>query len=137
MGLRLLKYVLKVNGTIIDLLCSLDCYTSKIEYGSDSVEVIDDGSGISPSNFENLCLKHYTSKIQEFEDLLNVQTFGFRGEALSSLCALSTLSVTTCEKNSKIGWKLEYEMFRNILVHMNAHFLRYSCFKTDMILMVI
>lgn len=84
--------------------------TFEIEFGSDSVEVIDDGSGISPSNFENLCLKHYTSKIEEFEDLLNVQTFGFRGEALSSLCALSALSVTTCEKGSKIGWKLEYEM---------------------------
>lgn len=62
--------------------------TFEIEFGSDSVVVTDDGSGISPSNFENLCLKHYTSKIEEFEDLLNVQTFGFRGEALSSLCAL-------------------------------------------------
>lgn len=80
-----------------------------IDYGSDSVEVNDDGCGISSSNFENLCLKHYTSKIEEFEDLLNVQTFGFRGEALSSLCALSTLGVTTCEKGSNIGWKLEYD----------------------------
>lgn len=82
-----------------------------LEYGSDSFEVSDDGYGISPSNFENLCLKHYTSKIEEFEDLLSVQTFGFRGEALSSLCALSTLGVTTCEKGNTIGWKLEYVLF--------------------------
>ncbi|XP_057367591.1 mismatch repair endonuclease PMS2-like [Daphnia carinata] len=93
---------------------SLDSGASTVEvrlkeYGSDSIEVSDDGSGISPSNFENLCLKHYTSKIEEFEDLLSVQTFGFRGEALSSLCALSTLSVTTCEKSKNIGWKLEYD----------------------------
>ncbi|KAI9562884.1 putative PMS1 [Daphnia sinensis] len=93
---------------------SLDSGASTVEvrlkeYGSDSIEVSDDGSGISPSNFENLCLKHYTSKIQEFEDLLSVQTFGFRGEALSSLCALSTLGVTTCEKGKNIGWKLEYD----------------------------
>ena len=93
---------------------------SMIEYGIDSVEVTDDGSGIAPSNFENLCLKHYTSKIEEFEDLLNVQTFGFRGEALSSLCALSALSVTTCEKESKIGWKLEYGIYPNNMYDNNG-----------------
>ncbi len=80
-----------------------------VEYGSESVEVTDNGQGISPLNFENLCLKHYTSKIEEFDDLLEVQTFGFRGEALSSLCALSTLSVTTCEKGQTLGWKLDFD----------------------------
>ena len=73
------------------------------------VEVSDNGSGISETNFESLCLKHYTSKLQDFEDLPNVETFGFRGEALSSLCALSKLSVSTCEKGKAIGSKLEYD----------------------------
>lgn len=79
------------------------------DYGSEMVEVSDNGQGISETNFENLCLKHYTSKLQEFEDLPNVETFGFRGEALSSLCALSKLSVSTCEKGQAIGSKLEYD----------------------------
>jgi DNA mismatch repair protein PMS2 len=88
----------------------LDIFISYLlEYGSELVEVTDNGQGISTDNFEALCLKHYTSKIQEFEDLLSVETFGFRGEALSSLCALSKLSVTTCERDDPVGWKLEYD----------------------------
>ena len=58
------------------------------EYGSELVEVVDNGSGIDPENFQALTLKHWTSKIQEFSDVATVGTFGFRGEALSSLCAL-------------------------------------------------
>ena len=73
------------------------------------VEVSDNGQGIAEANFESLCLKHYTSKLQEFEDLPNVETFGFRGEALSSLCALSKLTVSTCEKGRTIGSKLEFD----------------------------
>lgn len=56
--------------------------------GLESVEVIDNGSGIKPENFQALTLKHFTSKISEFSDLAGVETFGFRGEALSSLCSL-------------------------------------------------
>ena len=52
------------------------------------VEVADNGSGVEPENFEALTLKHHTSKLREFTDLPSVATFGFRGEALSSLCAL-------------------------------------------------
>ena len=58
------------------------------ENGADLVEVIDNGCGVKPENFAALTLKHYTSKLRDFSDLANVETFGFRGEALSSLCAL-------------------------------------------------
>ena len=58
------------------------------EYGLELVEVADNGSGVEPENFEALTLKHHTSKLREFTDLHSVATFGFRGEALSSLCAL-------------------------------------------------
>ena len=72
------------------------------------MEVSDNGSGISEENFESVCLKHYTSKLESFEDLLNVYTFGFRGEALSSLCALSKLSISTRVKECDVGWKIDY-----------------------------
>lgn len=59
------------------------------EHGLELVEVSDNGSGVSEDNFEALTLKHHTSKIRDFSDLeVGVATFGFRGEALSSLCAL-------------------------------------------------
>lgn len=58
------------------------------EHGSEVVEVIDDGCGVKPENFAALTLKHFTSKLRDFSDLASVETFGFRGEALSSLCAL-------------------------------------------------
>ena len=59
------------------------------EYGGELVEVMDNGSGVEEANFQGLTLKHHTSKIQDFSDLeVGVSTYGFRGEALSSLCAL-------------------------------------------------
>ena len=58
------------------------------DHGLELVEVADNGSGVAPANFAALTLKHHTSKLSEFDDLLTVSTFGFRGEALSSLCAL-------------------------------------------------
>ncbi|KAK2067783.1 hypothetical protein P8C59_001492 [Phyllachora maydis] len=64
--------------------------------GLDSIEVQDNGSGISLANHASLALKHYTSKLSSYDDLSTLQTFGFRGEALSSLCALSKFSVVTC-----------------------------------------
>lgn len=54
-------------------------------------------------------LKHYTSKIQTYEDLESLGTFGFRGEALSSLCALSNLTITTRHSSSVCANRIEYD----------------------------
>ena len=79
--------------------------------GLDSVEVQDNGDGISPHNYETLALKHHTSKLSTYSDLTTLQTFGFRGEALSSLCALSRFSVITCmASDAPKGTKLEFEI---------------------------
>lgn len=80
---------------------SLDAGATNVEvrfkdYGLKTLEVIDNGSGIAPENYESIALKHHTSKLASFSDLTSVLTFGFRGEALSSLCALSeSVTVTT------------------------------------------
>lgn len=78
--------------------------------GLDSIEVQDNGGGIAPQNYDSLALKHYTSKLSTYSDLDTLQTFGFRGEALSSLCALSRFSVVTClQSDVPKGTRLEFE----------------------------
>uniref|UniRef100_A0A2K6FN93 PMS1 homolog 2, mismatch repair system component n=1 Tax=Propithecus coquereli TaxID=379532 RepID=A0A2K6FN93_PROCO len=79
------------------------------DYGVDLIEVSDNGCGVEEENFEGLTLKHHTSKIQEFADLTQVETFGFRGEALSSLCALSDVSISTCHASAKVGTRLVFD----------------------------
>jgi DNA mismatch repair protein PMS2 len=75
-----------------------------------AIEVQDNGSGISSENYETLALKHYTSKLSKHEDLMTLETFGFRGEALSSLCALSRVSAITClASDAPKGSRLEFE----------------------------
>uniref|UniRef100_A0A0Q3VUG2 DNA mismatch repair protein S5 domain-containing protein n=1 Tax=Setaria italica TaxID=4555 RepID=A0A0Q3VUG2_SETIT len=93
---------------------SLDAGATSVEvslkaYGAEWFKVADNGYGISPANFQALALKHHTSKISDFSDLGSVVTFGFRGEALSSLCALGKLTVETRTKDESVGTRLEFE----------------------------
>ncbi|EFQ27556.1 DNA mismatch repair protein MutL [Colletotrichum graminicola] len=112
------------SGQVIVDLCSvvkelvensIDAGASSIDVrfknqGLDSIEVQDNGSGISPDNYETVALKHYTSKLSTYSDLGTLQTFGFRGEALSSLSALSQFSIVTCmDKDVPKGTKLDFE----------------------------
>ncbi|DBA85494.1 TPA: hypothetical protein ACH3X2_000440 [Trebouxia sp. C0005] len=79
------------------------------EYGSELIEIADNGSGVEPANFQSLTLKYHTSKLQQFSDLQDVSTFGFRGEALSSLCALASITVTTRTTNTNPAQRLSYD----------------------------
>lgn len=107
------------------------------EYGEESIEVSDNGCGVEENNFEGLskkqtltrsisfplphreslltyilsfnftAAKYHTSKLRQFSDLESVPTFGFRGEALSSLCAVSKMTIITRHKTATYGTKLE------------------------------
>lgn len=79
--------------------------------GLESIEVHDNGAGITSQNYETIALKHYTSKLATYADLTTLHTFGFRGEALSSLCALSDFTITTCTaEDAPKGTKLDFEV---------------------------
>lgn len=58
-----------------------------------------------------MALKHHTSKLSSYSDLNTLETFGFRGEALSSMCALSKFTITTCiAADAPKGTKLDFEV---------------------------
>ncbi|KAG3080600.1 hypothetical protein PI124_g5723 [Phytophthora idaei] len=80
------------------------------EFGRDAFEVSDNGAGVAPENYASLARKHFTSKISSFEDIETVASFGFRGEALSSICELAA-SFTVCTRthNEAVGVLLEYD----------------------------
>ncbi|XP_004534945.1 mismatch repair endonuclease PMS2 isoform X1 [Ceratitis capitata] len=79
------------------------------EHGLDLLEVSDNGSGVHERDLEAMTAKYHTSKIKEFVDLQSVDTFGFRGEALSSLCALADLVVVTRHAAHDVGVRIELD----------------------------
>ena len=80
------------------------------DMGATSIEVSDNGGGIAPSNYAGIAMKHFTSKLQSFEDIYSVSSFGFRGEALNALCELSkSFSVTTKQPTDTVGTLLQFD----------------------------
>ncbi len=72
-------------------------------FGFDKIEVRDNGDGITPENALYMAQKHYTSKISHHNDLEALETYGFRGEALGSLCAVSSVSIVTKTKEDVVS----------------------------------
>ncbi|XP_063993159.1 mismatch repair endonuclease PMS2 [Diachasmimorpha longicaudata] len=85
-----------------------------VDYGETCITVSDNGSGVLETDFEGLGLKHHTSKLRDFSDIFEISTFGFRGEALSSLCALSDLTVTTRHSTVPYAFKLYFNKEGNL-----------------------
>ncbi len=80
--------------------------TVEIEEGGISyMRISDNGSGIAPEDIKNAFLRHSTSKIRQVEDLVHIHSLGFRGEALSSICAVSQVELLTKTKDADFGMR--------------------------------
>lgn len=77
--------------------------------GQRLIEVADDGGGISPEDLLMAVERHATSKLQSAEDLFNITTLGFRGEALASIGSVSRLSLTSRRSDEQAGARLKVE----------------------------
>ncbi len=81
--------------------------TVEIKNGGKSyIRITDDGCGIHGSEVETAFLRHATSKIATEEDLSSINTLGFRGEALSSIAAVSKVELITKTSDESAGTKL-------------------------------
>ena len=87
---------------------SLDAGATKIEVtifegGTEYIRVADNGSGMSPENATVAVLRHATSKLAKAEDLLQLMTLGFRGEALPSIASVSKFQLLTRTADTDMG----------------------------------
>ena len=78
-----------------------------ISAGFELIEVQDNGFGMSREDLEVCCQRHATSKISSLDDLDQISSLGFRGEALAALSAISQLEILSREKDSPDTWLLK------------------------------
>ncbi|XP_038645085.1 PMS1 protein homolog 1 isoform X2 [Scyliorhinus canicula] len=105
---------------------SLDGNATNIEVklensGFDRIEVRDNGDGIKAADTPVMGLKHYTSKISHHEDLEALETYGFRGEALGSICTVSEVIVTTKTTADEVSTQYTLDNTGHIISQKPSH----------------
>ena len=93
---------------------SLDAHAAQItirieQGGRRLIEVADDGDGISTNELKLSVERHATSKLRTAADLFSIHTLGFRGEALASIGSVSRLTITSCEREAKLGGRVRVD----------------------------
>ncbi|MEE9348877.1 MAG: DNA mismatch repair endonuclease MutL [Flavobacteriaceae bacterium] len=98
---ELLENAIDAKATVIKLLIK--------DAGKNLVQVIDNGIGMSQTDARLSFERHATSKIKKAEDLYNLNTKGFRGEALASIAAIAQIELKTKQENDELGVVLKIE----------------------------
>ena len=98
---ELLENAIDAGATNIKLLLK--------DAGKTLIQVIDDGKGMSTTDARMSFERHATSKIQKAEDLFNLSTKGFRGEALASIAAIAHVELKTKPANEELGTSIKIE----------------------------
>src|SRR4030066_1216928 len=100
---------------------SIDAGAKSIEViikraGKNFIQVCDDGTGMSEDDLILCVQKYATSKIEAFEDLEAIKTLGFRGEALSSISAVSQIEIRSETREEEIGTFIKNDEVGNVKV---------------------
>ncbi|HEY6083037.1 MAG TPA: DNA mismatch repair endonuclease MutL, partial [Chitinophagaceae bacterium] len=98
---ELLENAIDAGATEIQLLIR--------DAGKELVQVIDNGGGMSETDARMSFERHATSKIQSVDDLFQIRTMGFRGEALASIAAVAQVELKTRKHNEEIGTYIEID----------------------------
>lgn len=108
------EIIIAPNNALKELLeNSIDAGSTSIDIvvkdgGIKLLQITDNGCGINKADLPILCNRHTTSKLQTFEDLSSIATYGFRGEALASISYISHLTVTTKVEEEATAWRTKY-----------------------------
>jgi len=74
-----------------------------VESGLREIKITDNGIGMDENDAHMAFLRHATSKIYNDDDLFNISSLGFRGEAIPSIAAVSDVELRTCHKDNEVG----------------------------------
>ncbi len=90
---------------------SLDAGSTSLELtlknaGKSLIRLKDNGSGIEEKDIEHIFQRHSTSKLQSIDDLYNISSLGFRGEALYSIAAISDVTLRSISGEQETGWEI-------------------------------
>ena len=90
---------------------AIDAHSTSIQLvvedgGKQLIQVIDDGDGMGEEDAARCFERHATSKISSLDDLFNIQTLGFRGEALASIAAVAQVELITKRGGDELGTKV-------------------------------
>lgn len=101
----------------------LGCKISPLQenFGLNLIEIRDNGSGIKRQDTANMARPHFTSKLSRFQDLQSLEHYGFRGEALSSVAAVSDLSITTRTASDDIATTYALDHSGNVTSQRASH----------------
>ena len=103
------EVILRPSSVVKELIeNSVDANAKKIQLiikdsGKTLIQVIDDGIGMSIEDLKLSFQRHATSKLKNFDDLFLLKSKGFRGEALASIAAISSIQATSRRKKDEIG----------------------------------
>jgi DNA mismatch repair protein MutL len=85
-----------------------------VEAGMEKIQITDSGSGIAECNFELLCKRGTTTKLESFDDVFGIKSMGFRGQALSAISCLCDLTVITKTVNDEKPYVVSYNSEGNL-----------------------
>ncbi|MBO5420295.1 MAG: DNA mismatch repair endonuclease MutL [Bacteroidales bacterium] len=88
--------------------------------GRTLVQVIDNGCGMTPDQAVLCFERHATSKLHTADDLQNILTFGFRGEALASIAAVAEVTLKTRREDDEVGCQVEFADSRHLATQETA-----------------
>ncbi|HRP01699.1 MAG TPA: DNA mismatch repair endonuclease MutL [Candidatus Kapabacteria bacterium] len=85
--------------------------------GKKLIHIVDNGQGMNKEDLKLSIRRHATSKVFTSEDLEQIKTFGFRGEALASVCSVANVEIRTKQSGSEFGWQLISEPLKDELIN--------------------